>query len=184
MQLITNGPNMNFRWPRRIVILHWVSAFTVIGMFASGLWMVDLTYYSDWYKTAPHWHKSVGLLLFAITALRLMARAATSRPPSFSNTVEKTLSHVGHALLYTLMIALFISGYLISTADGRAIDVFNWFSVPAFGELFENQEVIAGDAHFYIAWSLIVLSTIHVIAALKHHFLSKDDTLKQMLRLR
>ena len=40
--------------------VHWVSAIVIIGMFAVGLWMVDLTYYSEWYKTAPHWHKSVG----------------------------------------------------------------------------------------------------------------------------
>jgi cytochrome b561 len=83
-----------------------------------------------------------------------------------------------------LIIALFASGYLISTADGRSIDVFNWFSVPAMGEFFENQEDIAGDAHFYIAWSVIVLAIIHALAALKHHFISNDDTLKQMLRLR
>ena len=62
--------------------------------------------------------------------------------------------------------------------------MFNWFSVPAIGELIENQEDIAGETHFYIAWSVIVLAIIHGLAALKHHFFSKDETLKQMLRLR
>ncbi|GMM72022.1 cytochrome b [Alteromonas gracilis] len=175
---------MKSRWPRLVVFLHWITAFAVIGMFASGLWMVDLTYYSDWYKTAPHWHKSVGLLLVAITVLRLATRAFTSRPPSLGSATEKKLSRLGHTLLYTLMIALFASGYLISTADGRAIDVFNWFAVPAVGELFNNQEDLAGDAHFYIAWSVITISMIHMLAALKHHFINKDDTMKQMLRLR
>jgi len=52
------------------------------------------------------------------------------------------------------------------------------------GEFFDNQEDIAGEAHFYIAWSVIVLAIIHALAALKHHFISNDDTLKQMLRLR
>jgi cytochrome b561 len=153
-------------------------------MFASGLWMVDLTYYSDWYKTAPHWHKSVGLILLAITVIRLVARIITTRPPLYGTHLEKGLSHAAHGLLYTLIIALFASGYLISTADGRGIDVFNWFSVPAIGELIENQEDIAGEIHFYIAWSVIVLAIIHGLAALKHHFFSKDETLKQMLRLR
>ena len=100
------------------------------------------------------------------------------------SATEKKLSRLGHTLLYTLMIALFASGYLISTADGRAIDVFNWFAVPAVGELFNNQEDLAGDAHFYIAWSVITISVIHMLAALKHHFINKDDTMKQMLRLR
>ena len=111
---------MKSRWSRPIVILHWISAIAFIDMFASGLWMVDLTYYSDWYNTAPHWHKSVGLILLAITVIRLVTRVVTSRPPSHGAPFEKRLSHIGHRLLYTLIIALFASGYLISTADEEA----------------------------------------------------------------
>ena len=86
--------------------------------------------------------------------------------------------------MYLLLFGLFISGYLISTADGRAIDIFNWISVPAFGELIENQEDVAGDIHFYLAWTVIIVAALHALAALKHHFINKDDTMKQMLRLR
>ena len=86
--------------------------------------------------------------------------------------------------MYLLLFGLFISGYLISTADGRAIDIFNWVSVPAFGELIENQEDVAGDIHFYLAWTVIIVAALHALAALKHHFINKDDTMKQMLRLR
>ena len=175
---------MQQKWPRTIIAIHWISALTLIGMFASGLWMVDLTYYSDWYKTAPHWHKSAGLLLLAVTVLRLLMRIFSRRPPVHGNTIERRLSKLGHIALYALLLLLFTSGYLISTADGRAIDVFNWFSVPALGELIENQEDIAGDIHFYLAWTLIIVAVGHAIAALKHHFINKDDTLKQMLSLR
>ncbi len=172
------------RWPRVILLLHWLTAFAVIGMFASGLWMVDLTYYSDWYKTAPHWHKSIGLTLFALTIVRLLSRVVYSRPPTHGNAFEKKASKLGHIALYTLLLVMFVSGYLISTADGRPIDIFNWFAVPSIGELIDNQEDIAGDIHFYLAWTLIVTAALHAIAALKHHFFNKDNTLKQMLRLR
>lgn len=172
------------RWPRVILLLHWLTAFAVIGMFASGLWMVDLTYYSDWYKTAPHWHKSIGLTLFALTIVRLLSRVVYSRPPTHGNAFEKKASKLGHITLYTLLLGMFVSGYLISTADGRPIDIFNWFAVPSIGELIDNQEDIAGDIHFYLAWALIVTAALHAIAALKHHFFNKDNTLKQMLRLR
>lgn len=175
---------MQHKWPRTLITIHWISALTLIGMFASGLWMVDLTYYSDWYKTAPHWHKSVGLLLLAVTVFRLLMRMFSKRPPVHGNAIERRLSKLGHSALYALLLLLFTSGYLISTADGRAIDVFNWFSVPALGELIENQEDIAGDIHFYLAWTLIIVAVGHAIAALKHHFINKDDTLKQMLSLR
>ncbi|WP_218396866.1 cytochrome b [Alteromonas lipotrueae] len=175
---------MKKRWPLWLVLVHWLTLLVVIGMFASGLWMVDLTYYSDWYKTAPHWHKSVGLLLFAMTLVRLIARAFTQRPPTFGSKFETLASKLGHRAIYLVLLALFTSGYLISTADGRAIDVFNWFAVPGFGEFIENQEELAGEVHFYLAWTLIALTSLHGLAALKHHFIDKDNTLKQMLRLR
>ena len=146
--------------------------------------MVDLTYYSDWYKTAPHWHKSAGLILLAVTLARIVFRIINTRPLSHGNQFEKRASKTGHLFLYALLLGMFTSGYLISTADGRAIDVFNWFAVPALGVLIDNQEDIAGDVHFYLAWTLIAVASLHAVAALKHHFFNKDDTLKQMLRLR
>ena len=88
---------MKAKWPLTIRLLHWLTAIVVIGMFASGLWMVDLTYYSDWYKTAPHWHKSVGLILFALTLYRVLMRMISTRPPTYGSQMEKALSKIGHA---------------------------------------------------------------------------------------
>ncbi|GGW78024.1 cytochrome b [Alteromonas halophila] len=169
------------RWNLNIIVIHWLSAFVVIGMFASGLWMVDLTYYSDWYKTAPHWHKSVGLLLAAVTLLRVSVRVGSSRPPEHGATWEIWLGRLGHLALYGLLFTLFASGYLISTADGRGIEIFNWVTVPGAGAFIEQQEDIAGEVHFYVAWSLIILASLHALAAFKHHFFNHDQTLKQML---
>ena len=76
---------------------------------------------------------------------------------------------------------MFLSGYLISTADGRGIEVFNWFEVPGLGSFIENQEDLAGQVHEYAAYILIGLSSLHALAALKHHFMNKDNTLKKML---
>jgi cytochrome b561 len=81
------------------------------------------------------------------------------------------------------MVALMFSGYLISTADGREVDVFNLFSLPAMPFSIDNQEDIAGDVHEILAWTLILLSTIHGLAALKHHFVDRDNTLKRMLKV-
>ncbi len=73
-----------------------------------------------------------------------------------------------------------ISGDLISTADNRAIEVFNWFSIPALAELFNKQADIAGLIHQYAAYLLIFLSVLHGAGAIKHHFIDKDHTLKRM----
>jgi len=161
--------------------LHWLSAILVFGMFAAGYWMVDLTYYSEWYKTAPHWHKSVGICLIALTILRLFWKTISSSPAIEGSPFEKKAAAAAHHLLYVLLFTLFLSGYLISTADGRGIDVFGWFEVPGLGAFIENQADYAGLVHEYVAYALIALTSLHALAALKHHFINKDNTLKKML---
>jgi cytochrome b561 len=89
---------------------------------------------------------------------------------------------VAHFALYILLLCLFISGYLISTADGRGIEVFNWFIVPSMGEFVDNQEDLAGAFHDWLAYGLVCLVVLHVLAALKHHYLDKDTSLVRMLK--
>ncbi|WP_394241534.1 cytochrome b [Vibrio astriarenae] len=162
-------------------LLHWVSAVVIIGMFAAGLWMVDLSYYSEWYRTAPHWHKSVGTLLISATVLRFVWNKLVKTPEIDGTPMIKAAAHLGHLALYALIVVIGVSGYLISTEDGRGIDVFNWFTVPALGQLFEGQADIAGEIHFYAAWTLIILAAGHALAAIKHHVVDKDDTLRKMI---
>ncbi len=161
--------------------VHWVSALVIIGLFAVGLWMVDLSYYSEWYRTAPHWHKSIGLLLAGLTLFRLFWKIVTASPKVEGAAYEVIGAKLAHLGMYAILLALFASGYLISTEDGRGIDVFTWFTVPGLGALFESQADIAGQVHFYAAWSLIIIAAVHAIAALKHHFINKDNTLRKMI---
>lgn len=161
--------------------VHWVSAVVVIAMFAVGLWMVDLSYYSEWYRTAPHWHKSIGILLACLTVFRFIWKHVTASPKVEGKPYEIVAAKLVHALMYILLITLFASGYLISTEDGRGIDVFNWFTVPGAGALFEHQADISGRVHFYTAWALIIFAAVHAIAAFKHHFINKDNTLRKMI---
>lgn len=105
----------------------------------------------------------------------------TASPVNHKNW-EKVGAKIGHFLLYVVLFCLMISGYLISTADGRAISVFAWFDVPATITHIQQQEEIAGDIHAFLAWSLMVLVAGHALAALKHHFIDKDSTLVRMLK--
>jgi len=162
-------------------LLHWVTAVAVLALFAVGLWMVDLTYYSEWYKTAPHWHKSLGILLALATLIRLGWKWWSGAPAVEGKAYEIFIAKWVHSFLYVLLFVMFFSGYLISTADGRAIAVFNWFEVPSLGQLFDNQPDIAGEVHYYSAMILMVLALIHGLAALKHHYVDKDNTLRKML---
>ncbi|TLX47213.1 cytochrome b [Pseudoalteromonas phenolica] len=169
----------NYGWIAKS--LHWVSAVVVIGMFASGWWMVELNYYSDWYRTAPFIHKSVGVLLLLLTLLRLCWKANNMSPDAVGNAFEQFMAKAAHTVLYLLIVVICVSGYLISTADGRGIEVFNWFVLPSFGELFVQQADTSGLIHKFSAYGLMGLVLLHALAALKHHFIDKDNTLKRML---
>jgi cytochrome b561 len=140
---------------------------------------------SDLSRTVPHWHKSIGVLLARVLVLRLLWRLGNPRVhglPQHSRALT-LLSHAVHLALYLLIALVVVSGYLISTADGRPVDVFNWFSVPALPVAADNQEDIAGAIHFYVATLLISMAALHMLAALKHHFRYRDGTLRRMLGL-
>jgi cytochrome b561 len=162
------------------VVLHWLCAVVIITMFASGLWIVGLDYYSPWYQTAPVWHKAAGLALAVVMCCRWLW-LQYSRPPALLPSPLNPLVRSVHRVMYGLVFAIVLSGYLISTADGRAVDVCGWFSLPALPWSFNNQEDIAGQAHEYLAWGLITLALLHLIAALKHHVIDRDRSLLRML---
>lgn len=163
------------------IFLHWISAIVIIGMFVLGVWMVGLNYYSSWYKEAPHLHKSIGLLLAAMTLLRVIWKAKTSSPKIEGKRYEVVAATAIHHLIYLDLVLIFVSGYLISTADGRGIEVFNWFTVPGTGELFLGQSDLAGLVHSFAAWGLISMAALHALAAIKHHVINKDNTLRKMI---
>lgn len=163
------------------IALHWLMALMIPALFGVGLWMTGLDYYSSWYKTAPDLHKSFGLLLLLLLLLRLIAIRLFGKPAAQGTGWQQKAAAVAHALMYGLLVAIMLSGYLISTADNRGIPVFGLFEVPGFGEFFPDQADIAGAVHLYLAWALITLVVLHAGAALKHHFVDKDNTLTRML---
>ncbi|WP_312241547.1 cytochrome b [Pantoea sp.] len=165
------------------ILLHWLMALAIYGMFALGLWMVGLGYYDSWYHSAPEIHKSIGIILFALLIFRLLWRIISPPPASLATytPLVRYSAIAMHWLLYSLLLAILISGYLISTADGQPISVFGLFNVPAFIRGAGEQADLAGDIHLWLAWIVVVLSVLHGLAALKHHFIDRDITLKRML---
>ena len=179
MAALRNSPQ-GYGW--LAIILHWLVAVAVIGLFALGFWMVELSYYDDWYRRAPDIHRSIGVLLFAVVVLRLVWRWVNPSPRPLPNHQrwEVVSAHLTHLLLYVLMFVAMISGYLITTADGSAIQVFGWFEVPSVTGQIKGMEDIAGTIHYWATWALVVLAGVHALAALKHHLVDRDDTLRRM----
>lgn len=163
--------------------LHWLVAFAVFALFALGLWMTELTYYHPWYQRGPALHKSIGVLLFALMVVRLLWRLLNPPPAPLPShpRFERMAARWVHALLYLLLFAVMLAGYLISTADGRPIEVFGLFALPATLTSIPEQEDVAGEVHLFLAVTVIALALLHAGAALKHHFVDRDNTLRRML---
>jgi len=160
--------------------LHWLMALAIIAMFGLGLWMVDLDYYNPYYHSAPDLHKAVGILLLIVLAARFGWRLVNVRPSNDGLTrFEQIASEVVHWGFYPLLLALMVSGYLMSTADGRPVDVFGLFSVPSPGEN-KGLEDAAGLAHEILAYLVIAVAAVHAAGALKHHVFDRDRTLARM----
>lgn len=171
-------------WGWISIWLHWLSAFAVFGLFVLGWWMTGLGYYDSWYTLAPWWHKSFGMLLLVASIARVAWRLSQPTPKAHGTLLERRAAHVGHGLIYVLMFVVMLSGYLISTAEGRGISVFDWFTIPALIAGLPDQAVVAGDIHWYAAWALVILAVGHGLAALKHHWVDRQDTLMRMLTTR
>lgn len=112
------------------IILHWILALGIIGLFASGVWMVDLDYYSTWYHQAPWIHKSFGIIVVFAMLLRFLWNRLQSQPEGLDTKAMNAVAHFVHSVLYLLVLLLGVSGYLISTAESDPISVFDWFELP------------------------------------------------------
>jgi len=165
------------------ILLHWVVAVLVLVMFCLGLWMTNLDYYHSWYHQAPSLHKSIGVILILMVLVRIGWHRFSPVPEALDSHAVwmSKVAKLVHYLLYLLLLIVMISGYLISTADGRPVSCFGLFELPALFSEGEQQAEIAGRVHFVLANSLLGVAALHMLAALKHHFVDKDRTLLRML---
>lgn len=127
-------------------------------------------------------HKSTGLLLLVLIVLRICWRLVNKTPalPSHIPRWQQIVAHASHGLLYLVLLAMPISGLIYSTAAGYPPTFYNLFLVQLPIAKNKALATFAGDTHEVLAWTLVALISIHILAALKHHFIDKSDILKRM----
>lgn len=163
-------------------LLHWLVALGIIGLIALGWWMVGLSYYDPWYNDALDLHKAFGLMVLLIVFAKFCWQFG-NRPPAPSGALkpwERMASQGMHWVLYVLMVVLPVTGYVITTSAGQGVSMFGLFDVPAILPQSETARDAAIAIHYYFSYGAIALIVGHAGAALKHHFVDKDDTLIRM----
>ena len=162
---------------------HWSIALSIVGLVGLGAWMVGLTYYDPWYNDSLALHKAVGIVVLALVLAKFGWKLA-DRKPGFAPEVrryERAGATAMHWFLNALIVVLPVTGYLISSSEGAAIDMFGLFAVPALFDVSAQTRDLAIDIHYYVAYGGIALVALHAGAALKHTILDKGSTLIRML---
>lgn len=164
-------------------ILHWTLAVLMLGLVWLGWVLVGMGYYDPWYYTAETAHESLGMLVLALAAFKLvwMLPSPAPAPQPELKSWERGGSKLVHGLLFLSMFLLPLTGYLTSTSDGAAVPFFDWFEIPALVPVSDGLRDWSIDAHFYGAYSMLVLAILHAGAALKHQFIDGHGTLRRMI---
>ena len=162
--------------------LHWLVAALVLSQFGLGWTMSDLPLSQlkfDLYQL----HKSLGLTIFALVVVRLAWRLGHPPPPLPTGLPawERTAARTTHALFYVLLLVQPLIGLLQSNAANFPVVVWGILPVPALIGSDEGFAETLVEVHETVASVLLVLIALHVAAALRHHFLLKDDVLRRML---
>ena len=173
---------MTTQYTRTAKGLHWLMAILFFGLLALGFYMHDLPLSPEKLQLYS-WHKWAGVTAFLLVLVRLAWRIA-HRPPALPASMPKLMqlaAHAGHLALYLLMLAIPLSGWLMSSAKGFQTV---WFGILPIPDLLEkNKELGAQLAEVHEALAILFILTLlaHIAAALKHHFIDKDDILTRML---
>lgn len=164
------------------ILLHWLMALLIIGMLCLGLYMTGLVASPQKFKLYG-WHKEVGTLILMLVILRVIWRIANIMPslPTHLPYWQILAARVSHFALYFFMFALPITGWLMSSAAGFPVSFFGLFVLPDLIAPHEHLKHLLAEAHKWLAYGLITVICIHVLAALKHHFIDKDNILRRML---
>lgn len=180
------NPQTTSRYDPIAVTLHWVIALAILTMIPLGFFMEDLpgSIRFDGYV----FHKSLGITVLALSIFRLIWRFLNPPPalPGGMKPSEKMLAQIMHWLLYFLIIAMPLSGWLMVSASRKYPTVFFWLGEIPFIPLPANIDGrktagMFGEYHEWLAYGAIFLVILHVAAALKHHFINRDNVLARML---
>jgi len=170
------------RWGAVSMFFHWLIALMIAGLATVGLLMTDMAN-SPAKISVYQLHKSIGITVLALVALRLLWRLATRAPapvPTMPRWQHAVASGT-HVLLYTMMLAMPISGWLFNSAANFPLKWFGMVKLPALWGPDRAVKAWALDIHVYGFYILAALVAIHAAAALMHHWFDKDSTLVRML---
>ncbi len=178
------------RYTAVAIILHWMMALGIAALATIGLVMTHVTISPLRLFQLYQLHKSIGITILLAAVLRLGWRLLKPPPalPASMPPAERRAAIVSHGLLYAFLFALPLTGWALVSVSVYNIPtvlygIVPWPHLPVLSTLTDKApvEAVMKRVHAYGAWALIALVVLHAIAALRHHFIIRDDVLVRML---
>ena len=174
------------RYSTVAIVLHWLLALVILGMFGVGVYMTDLPF-SPLRLKLYNWHKWAGVTFLALTVLRLLWRVA-HRPPALPRAIGQAMPgwqmqayHATHHVMYALFFAVPLIGWAYSSAAGFPIVLFGQLPLPDLLAVNKELAELIKPLHELTALALMALAGLHMAAALKHQLVDRDGLLSRML---
>lgn len=176
--------NSEHAWGLVAITLHWLLAALIIGQLALGSAAEEAPVSPAKFELFV-WHKSIGVTILVLVAFRLAWRLVNPTPslPAETPAVERMLARGGHILLYGLMFAVPLSGWIVSDTSRIPFRIFWSVPTPDLMAVDKGISEAAADVHEGLVTFLMIVVLIHALAALRHHFIKRNDVLRQMLPL-
>lgn len=171
---------------RTTLLLHWIVAASVLFLFVSSWWMLALPLPSEvfTYRQLPfQLHKNVGLTLFLFVLVMLAIRIVSAvKQERVSRSWMQSLAVVDHFVIYFLLAAACLSGYMSSSYSGWETTVWWLIEIPAWTNENDELNMFFSDIHMWSCWALLAIITTHIAAAIYHAF-NNDGMINKMFRL-
>ncbi len=170
------------RYSKLSMSLHWLIALLIIAAFTLGFYMTGLQFSMAKLKLFS-WHKWLGVTILGLVAIRLINRLF-QRTPDYPESIEKwerVAANCVHLALYFFMFAVPLSGYFYTYAAGFPVLYLGLFELPSPVSPDPLLKVQLRTLHEILSTGMLMLISLHIAAALKHHFIKKDGITKRML---
>jgi cytochrome b561 len=163
-------------------LFHWIIVILIVTQFVLANQAEDATSLLQKAKILTT-HKSCGMTVFMLAALRLLWRMTNPVPTPVANAKkwQDRLASVVHWALYALILLTPLAGWLMSSAKNYTVSWFGVFSFPNLIAPDETRFEQLKAVHETLAFTILNIAVLHILAALKHHFYDKDNVLRRML---
>ncbi len=174
--------NTDQSWGAPAKLLHWAVAALVFAQITLG-WAAVSWRLSPTKLDLFVWHKSTGMLILMLMVVRVAWRSANATPslPADMRALERSAAHASHLLLYLLLLVMPITGWIVNSAANIPFRMFWLIPVPAIVVPDQATADAAARVHFVLFVALSLLLAVHIGAALRHHFLKRNNVLVRML---